>query len=123
MEQELFTILESFGFPVYRQGSMSKDATYPETFITYWNNDTPETMYYDNAEHCTVWDYNVFVYSSIYAHTYTLPLEILRKLKEAGWIVPSKGFDAVSDAETHTGRGLEVYFMQTEPPISQNAGL
>ena len=48
MEDALITILESFKYPVYRQGSMSNDAEYPETFITFWNNTSDNHAYYDN---------------------------------------------------------------------------
>lgn len=114
MEDALIAILESFKYPVDRQGSMSADAKYPETFITFWNNETPDTMYYDNKEHATVWNFNVFVYSSVAAKCYSLLNDIRTALKAAGWIVPSHGFDAASDEETHIGRGLEVYYLSVQ---------
>ena len=63
MEDALLEILESFGFEVYRQGSMSDKEKYPETFITFWNNDSPDHAHYNNTNYGTSWDYNVFVYS------------------------------------------------------------
>ena len=48
MEDNLIEILSSFGYPVYRQGSMSDDAVYPPTFITFWNFDSPDHSYYDD---------------------------------------------------------------------------
>ena len=112
MEDALITILESFKYPVYRQGSMSNDATYPETFITFWNNDSPNHAHYDNSEYVTAWDYNIYVYSSDPNLTYSVLMDVRTALKEAGWITPSKGFDVASDEASHTGRGLEVFYLQ-----------
>jgi hypothetical protein len=112
MEDNLLEILQSFGYPVYRQGSMSDDEKYPETFFTFWNTESPDHSHYDNDEYGTSWSYNIFVYSSDPAKTYSLLLEARTALKQAGWVAPSKGFDAASDEATHTGRGLEVYYLQ-----------
>lgn len=111
MEDKLTEILESFNVPVYRQGSMSESEAYPETFITFWNNDSYDHAYYDNTEYGTNWDFNVYVYSEKAAKVYSLISDIRKKLKAADWIVPSRGFDAQSDEETHIGRGLECYFL------------
>ena len=61
MEDNLIEILESFGYPVYRQGSLSDDETYPGTFFTFWNNDSPDHAHYDNFEYGTVWDFSIYV--------------------------------------------------------------
>ena len=113
MEDELITILESFKYPVYRQGSMSNDASYPETFVTFWNNDSPDHSHYDNSNYGTSWSYNVFVYSSDPSKVYELLSSIRTALKAAKWTVPSKGQDASSDQATHTGRVIEVLFLET----------
>ena len=112
MEDSLIAILETFGFPVFRQGAMSDEDTYPETFITFWNNDSPDHAHYDNVEYGTNWDFNVYVYSDDPDTVYSLTANVRSALKENGWIVPGKGFDVQSDEATHTGRGLECYYMQ-----------
>ena len=109
MEDALVTILEGFNYPVNRQGSMS---AYPETFITFWNNDSPDHSHYDNAEYGTNWDFNGYVYSVNVSVTYSLLQEIRAALKAAGWIVPGKGFDVASDEETHTGRGIQCLYLE-----------
>lgn len=114
MEDNLIAILESFKYPVYRQGSMSNDAEYPETFFTFWNNNSPDHSHYDNSEYGTAWDFNIYVYSSNPVMTYSLLLDARNALKKAGWIVGSKGFDVSSDEPTHTGRGLQIYYLQTK---------
>lgn len=116
MEDALITILESFKVPVDRQGSMSSHDEYPETFITFWNNDTPDHAHYDNQEYGTEWDFNVYVYSSDPAITYSLLSDIRAALKAAGWIPTSKGFDVESDEQTHTGRGIRVLYLEIPSP-------
>ena len=112
MEDALLEILDTFDVPVYRQGSMSEKEAYPETLVTYWCNESPDHAYYDNADFGTSWSFNVYVYSSNAAKCYALIADIRTALKAKGWIVPSKGFDADSDEETHIGKGLECFFLE-----------
>lgn len=112
MEDQLLEILTSFKYPVYRQGSMSDDEAYPPTLITFWNNDSPDHAHYDNSEYGSAWDYTVFVYSSDPTLVYSVLMDIKTALKNADWIVPSKGFDVASDAPTHTGRAIEVFYLE-----------
>lgn len=112
MEDQLLEILTSFKYPVYRQGSMSDDEAYPPTLITFWNNDSPDHAHYDNSEYGSAWDYTVFVYSSDPTLVYSVLMDIRTALKNAGWIVPSKGFDVASDEPTHTGRAIEVFYLE-----------
>lgn len=112
MDNVLIEILSSFGYPVYRQGSMSDDATYPDTFFTYWNYDSPDHNHYDNTDYGTEWDFNIYVYSNDPDMTYNLLASARAALKSAGWICQGKGFDVQSDEETHTGRGLNVIYME-----------
>lgn len=111
MEDSLLTILDSFGYPVFQQGSMSDKSAYPETMVTFWCNGSPDHAYYDNAEYGTAWSYNVYVYSCKADVVYSLIANIRAALKAAGWIVPSKGFDADSDEETHIGKGIECFYL------------
>lgn len=116
MEDALITLLSSFGYPVYRQGSMANDASYPETFFTFWNNASPDHSHYDNEEYGTAWDFNIYTYSNNPSLTYSLLMDARAKLKEYGWICPSKGFDVASDEATHTGRGLEIFYLEIPTP-------
>lgn len=112
MIDNLLEILSGFGYPVYKQGAMSDDEVYPETFLTFWNNDSPIHSYYDNIEYGTTWEFDVNVYSSDAGLTYSVLDNIRTALKAANWICPDKGHDVYSDENTHTGRGMEVYFLE-----------
>ena len=111
MEEALIEILDSFDCPVFRQGSMNNEAKYPETFITFWNNEAYDHAYYDNGDYLTNWSFNVYIYSTSANTAYQLTAEIRGALKSRGWIVPTKGYDVMSDEETHTGRGLDCYYL------------
>lgn len=112
MEDNLIEILSSFNFPVIRQGSLSQDAEYPDNFFTFWNNESPDHAHYDNADYGTAWSFNVYFYSNDPENTYSYLMQARQALKAAGWIVAGKGYDVMSDEPTHTGRGLQVYYLE-----------
>lgn len=114
MEDNLIEILSTFGYEVYRQGSMSDDEEYPETFFTFWNNDSPDHAHYDNSEYGIAWDFDVNVYSSDPTLTYSVLANARTALKAAGWIIPGKGYDVASDQATHTGRGMNALYLDTQ---------
>lgn len=109
MKAELFNLLNTFGFPVYRQGSMSSEEDYPSSFFTFWNFETPEDKHYDNDASRAVWGFWVYLYSND-SDLVDSKLEEARKLlKSNGWIIDGKGEDVASDVETHTGRMFTCY--------------
>jgi hypothetical protein len=112
MEDQLIELLELFGYPVLRQGSLSEDESYPDHFFTFWNNDSSNHSHYDNDEYGTDWDFDVNFYSMDPEKTYSVLAQARQKLKEAKWIIPSKGYDVASDEVTHTGRGMEVHYLE-----------
>nr|DAU64764.1 MAG TPA: Protein of unknown function (DUF3168) [Bacteriophage sp.] len=112
MEDNLISILESFGYPVFRQGSLTEDEPYPDDFFTFWNNDSSDHSHYNNDEYGTTWDFDVNFYSTDPEKAYSILAEARKKLKEERWITPGRGYDVASDEATHIGRGIEVYFLQ-----------
>lgn len=109
MEDKLIEILETFGYPVIRQGSLGQDEEYPDSFFTFWNNDSPDHAHYDNAEYGTEWDFDVNFYSIDPEKTYQVLADARIKLKQNKWIIPGKGYDVASDEVTHTGRGMRIF--------------
>lgn len=112
MEDTLIEILESFGYPVLRQGSIASDEDYPEHFFTFWNNDAPDHSHYDNEEYGTEWDFDVNFYSTDPEKTYSVLAEARTRLKQNNWTIPGHGYDVASDENTHTGRGLRAFYLQ-----------
>ena len=112
MEDKLIQVLQELGYSVMRQGSLTPDDAYPEHFFTFWNNDSSDHAHYDNAEYGTVWNYSINFYSTDPEKTYAVLNEARAKLKENGWILLGKGYDVASDEVTHTGRGMDAYFLE-----------
>ena len=113
MEDLLISTLEQIGYPVRRQGSLASDETYPDHFFTFWNNDSSDGSHYDNIATSTIWDFDVNFYSIDAAKTYEILYEAITKLKKAGFIISGKGYDVMSDESTHTGRGTNVLYLET----------
>ncbi len=114
MEELLLSALEKFGYPVFRQGSFSKNDKYPEHFFTFWNNSSADGAHYDNGAVSCIWDYDVNFYSTDPALTYAALEQARIELKKNGFIISGKGYDIGSDEATHTGRGMNVLFLETE---------
>lgn len=112
MEDALITLLETFNYPVIRQGSLAPTQNYPDTFFTFWNNSEDGESYYDNDVAGVSYDFYVNVYSKNPTLTYSLIDDARALLKKNGWIIVQRGFDIASDEPTHTGRGMEVEFLK-----------
>lgn len=109
MKSELINVLNTFGFPVYRQGSMSSEEVYPSSFFTFWNFETPEDKHYNNEASRAVWGFWVYMYSDDPSIVDAKLEEARKLLKSNGWIIDGKGEDVASDVETHTGRMFTCY--------------
>ena len=112
MEDQLIELLSSLGYEVYRQGSFTQDQRYPDHFFTFWNTDSPDHAYYDNTDYKTDWAFDVNFYSVDPELTYSVLSDARVLLKQNHWIVPSKGYDVASDEATHTGRGIQVLYLE-----------
>lgn len=106
--------LETFGFPVLLQGSISPSENYPNDFITFqvMNTDTPQS--FDNNDAVYTWEFNVNFYSNNPDNVAEIPPEIRRTLKTAGFIPQGKGNDAISDEPGFTGWSMDYYFIERE---------
>lgn len=114
MKQELIDLLESFGYQVRLQGSLTEQEKYPDSFFTVWNNSSDDGSHYDNEAINYVWNFTVFFYSIDPTLVNTKILEAKTLLKQHGWIVGGKGYDVPSDEITHTGRAIDVLFLEHE---------
>lgn len=112
MKELLIKTLKPLGFPIKKQGSLNKEEPYPESFFTFWNNDSFDDSYYDNEEHQTIWDFDLNFYSIDPELVEEKIREAKKLLKEQGFIVNGNGYDVASDEKTHTGRGINVLIME-----------
>lgn len=112
MKTLLLDILETFGFPVFLQGTINPEEEYPESFITFWTDTTADNAHYDDAVSSVDWHFSVMFYSSDPVLVNTKPQEISAALRQAGFIPQGRGQDLLSDEPTHTGWVIE--FIKTE---------
>ena len=110
MKEQLYNLLSTFGYPVRQQGSVV--GTYPDSFFTFWNNSADDGHHYDNRPINYDWNFTVCFYSTDPLLVESMLIEAKSLLKANGWIVPGKGRDAASDEQTHTGRAIDVYFVE-----------
>ena len=112
IEGALISLLESFGFPVYRQGSVTEG--YPDNFFTFWEDEEIGNAYYDNLTVGVRYKYSVYFYSNNPANTYSYIHQARTALKQSGWVIPNRGYDVASGEPTHTGRGIDIIYLNHE---------
>ena len=114
VKQLLIDTLHGFGYPVRLQGTLNPEEEYPATFFTYWNSSSTDWHPYDNAPTGYEWSFDVNLYSTDPALTNTLLRQVRKALEAKGFIIDGQGFDVPSDRETHTGRGIDVMYVEKE---------
>ena len=112
MKQELIDLLNTFGYPVKLQGTLTEQEAYPQSFFTFWNDSADDGSHYDNEAINFVWEFTVYFYSTDSSLVNTMLLEAKKLLKHNGWIVGGKGYDVPSDEISHTGRAIDVLFIE-----------
>lgn len=112
MKDALITLLETFGYPVRLQGSLAEHEQYPDSFFTFWNNDSTDGSHYDNDAINYIWDFDVNFYSTNPTLVNTVLLDAKTLLKNNGWIISGKGYDVATDEPTHTGRGINAIYIE-----------
>ena len=111
--ETLLNLLSTLKVPVFLQGSMAKDEPYPDKFMTFWEN-PEETSDYDNETKFVVYDFNIYIYASDPEELAQLLSDARALLKHNNFIILSRGFDVASDEKSHTGKGFEVGYINTE---------
>ena len=61
VEDVLIGLLETFKFPVFRQGSVTE--SYPDDFFTFWETEEDGNSFYDNKTVDVAYLFNVYFYS------------------------------------------------------------
>ena len=112
MKELLIELLQSFGYPVFLQGSLSAQEPYPQSFFTFWNNTNVDTRHYDNVPIGFTWNFDVNFYSTYPELVNTMLLQAKALLKQHGFIISGQGYDVYSDEPTHTGRGMNAIIVE-----------
>lgn len=101
--QELFNLFEEIGLPYFRQGSLS-DKDYKPSFFTFWNIDTPNDSFYDNAEHRFIEYVQVGFYTNDASKIYSVMENFIEQAKRKGFVVQGRAKDANADKDNYFGR-------------------
>ena len=112
MEDKLIELLESFGMPVIRQGTLAPDEAYPNTFFTFWNRQTTPESFYDNEMFSYVALFYVNVYSVDVEQAYSLLRQARQLLESNGFTIRRTEYDVASDEDTHVGRGMQIEYLK-----------
>ena len=110
--EALEPLLESTGYPYFRQGSLAPDAPYPESFFTFWNQDTPEDTFFDNRPHSADWSWRVYFYTKDPALLYSVMDSLLESARAAGFIPQGRARDLASDEPDTVGRTILLTYKQ-----------
>lgn len=114
MKEKLFEILQTFGAPIYLQGTLAENADYPGEFITYITTDSETAAAYDNDEAATAWAFQIAYYSNDPAKVDSAQKKIRATLKAAGFIPQGRGYDLPSDRADFTGWVCDYYYLENE---------
>ena len=114
MKRKLISALETLGFPVMLQGSLNPEESYPDSFITFWCDETEGDAHFDNETHSFIWYFSVIFYSANPTLVNAVPNDIRAVLKSAGFVVEGKGQDILSDEQSHTGWALDCFCTENE---------
>lgn len=111
MEDLLIELVSSLGYPIFRQGSLTENDPYPDTFFTYWNNSETNHSAYDNDTVIVQYNYDLNIYSTSIDTCYSVLKSAERLLKSNNFTTTEFGFDLYSDEITHVGRGINVSYL------------
>jgi hypothetical protein len=106
--QKFIDVVESLGFPLHLQGTIGE---YENNFFTWWNNSTNSNGHYDNDEHAIIYDFDLNAYSIDPKTPYEMLENAKALLKQNGFTVSGVGYSVASDEPTHTGRGINILFV------------
>ena len=113
IKDELLTVLNTFNYPVFLQGTIEPAAEIPDDFITFQITGSDTAAAFDDDDALTAWNINVNYYSRNPANVSTVPEQIRVALKAAGFIPQNRGFDLYSDDPAFTAWAMDFYKLES----------
>lgn len=114
VKDKLISLIEPLGFvageTIFLQGTLGQDEAYPSSFFTFFNSETEE-MYADNVVYQSIWYIELNYYSNDPTSVNTMFDTLKPILVANGFQVQGKGFDVPSDEPSHTGRGINITYI------------
>lgn len=112
MIKKLIETLEQLDHPVYKQGSLNENEVFPDSFFTFWNFQSDESVSFDDKPYYCNWGYWVYFYSCDPVLVENELLKAKDLLIKNGFEIYGKGEDIKSDLVSHTGRFMTVYYKE-----------
>lgn len=116
MENKLVTLLEGLeleqDFDVILQGTIDPEDGYPDNFFSYWNWETPRDGFYNNKHTKVHWAFQIIAYSTDRNFLIEMTNKAIEELEKNEFIIDSDGEDIASNLQSHTGKMIEVYFIE-----------
>ena len=104
VKEFLISILEESGYEVFRQGSLLPQKSYPGSFWTFFNIESEE-LYYSNEAYAVLKHFTVCFYTNKPDLLQSTVTDMRKKLKENNFMVSAET-DIQSDEPSHTGLGF-----------------
>lgn len=99
VKQRLIDALENAGFVVYQSNAIPPEV--PETYITFYVQDTYDVQYFDNKRVCTNWVFEVRYYDINPVRLEQQKYNIRKVLKDANFVADGIGFDILVSNENN----------------------
>lgn len=112
MWSKLEEAFKEIGLEYARQGSYTDESIYPESFFTFWNAGTPEDGFYDDKAHKAVWIWYVYFYTKNASLLYSKLEDLIKILKEKGFIPQGRPKDIASGSPDFFGRYIEIKYVE-----------
>ena len=113
MKQILLNVLETFGYPVFLQGTLGENEPFPAAFFTFQTMSSSDISF-DNVDKYAVYGFQVFFYANDPRTVESIAAQSRTALKQAGFIADGKGVDIPSGEPTHTGWVTEYFYIKED---------
>lgn len=111
MKQILLNVLNTFGYPVFLQGSLGENDPFPPAFFTFYINDSADISFDNKDDYCT-YQMQVIFYANDPILVESIAEQSRTALKAAGFIPNGRGTDIPSEEPTHTGWVCEYSYIK-----------
>lgn len=99
VKEKLIEALENAGFDVFQANAIP--ATVPDTYVTFYVQDTYDVRYFDNRRVLTNWVFEVKYYDNNPRRMESRKYEIRKVLTNAGFVADGIGYDILISNENN----------------------
>lgn len=110
--ENFYQFLESFGYLVKRRHYLLAESNYPDTFLIYEENTTSDEMEYDNASHCIIFRFRVYIFSKNIKESINLAKQIKKQGLKKGYKTEGIGYGITTNDPEYVGRCLNISFIE-----------